>query len=265
MSESRFAHGDGERVVDIGRLRRSCSNCSLRTLCLPEGLDREDIARIDAFVKARVPLDRGEALFRDGDPFGYLYVVRSGSIRTTHASAPGEEQVIGFHLPGELLGLDAISPGAHQCTATALDRTNVCAIPFARLEEAASHVPGIQHQLLRIMSREMLEDHNHVAALGRRSAHERVCMFLAGMISRLERAGHEGERFTLTMSRGDIASYLGLALETVSRVLTRLAEERIISIDRRQVRIVDRAGLDRGAGRGDPARGDTRLRNPPAG
>jgi CRP/FNR family transcriptional regulator, anaerobic regulatory protein len=245
--ESANAAG-GDRVVDLGRLRRSCANCSLRSLCLPEGLPAGDIERLDSVVQQRLPIERGHELFHAGADFHNLYVVRSGSMRTTQAGAPGEEQVIGFHLPGELLGLDAISSGAHQCTAVALDRTSVCAVPFAELEEVAKRVPGLQQQLLRIISREMVEDHNHLAALGRRSARERLALFLHSLALRLERSGHAGDQFNLTMSRGDIASYLGLALETVSRLMTRLSEEGMIAIDRRNLRIVDREALAQAAG-----------------
>lgn len=237
-----------EPVVDIGRLRRSCAHCSLRTLCLPHGLPAADVERLDALVQQRLPIDHGHALFHSGEDFRNLYVVRSGSVRTTQVGAPGEEQVIGFHLPGELLGLDAISTGTHQCTAVALDRTSVCAVPFARLEQVAERVPSLQQQLLRIVSREMVEEHNHLAALGRRSARERLALFLYSLSVRLERSGQAGDRFSLTMSRGDIASYLGLALETVSRLMTRLAEEGVIAIDRRHLRILDRSALAAAAG-----------------
>lgn len=236
------------QVVDIGRLRRSCMTCSLRRLCLPDSLAAAEVEKLDEVVQQRVPLDRGAPLFHAGDAFHNLYVVRSGSIRSTQASTPGEEQVIGFHLPGELLGLDAISSGRHQCDAVALDRTSVCAVPFEQLEKVALKVPALQQQLLRIISREMVEEHGHLAALGRRSARERLALFLHSFAARLERSGHPGDEISLTMSRGDIASYLGVALETVSRLMTRLAEEGIIVIDRRQLRILDRAALARAAG-----------------
>ncbi len=251
--------GDGERlddesVIDLGRLSRSCQDCSLRGLCLPDGLEAADIEMLERVVHQRLPLDRGEELFRAEEEFVNLYVVRSGTIRTTQPTAPGDEQVIGFHLPGELLGLDAISTGRHQCNALALDRTSVCAIPFNQLEQVAVRVPALQQQLLRIISREMVEDHNHLAALGRRSAHERLALFLYSLSERLERSGHGGDQFSLSMSRADIASYLGLALETVSRLMTRLADEGVIAIDRRRLRIVDHGLLAEAAG--NPSRRD---------
>lgn len=241
-------HGAGQPVVDLERLRRACGDCSLRTLCLPEGLSSADVDRIESIVEQRQPLDRAEMLFRAGDEFHHLYVVRSGAMRTTLLATAGEEQVIGFHLPGELLGLDAISAGRHRCTATALEHTNVCAVPFDRLEAVAEVVPSLQRQLLRIVSREMVEDHKHMATLGRRSARERLALFLYSLSARLERSGQGGEQISMSMSRADIASYLGLALETVSRLLGRLADEGVIAIDRRHLRIVDRERLAEAAG-----------------
>ncbi len=234
---------DAEGVVDLGRMRRSCAACSLRSLCLPAGISGEDLHRLDAVVRARLPLTSGEGLFRAGDDFSNLFVVRAGCIRTTHPASDGDEQVIGFHLPGELLGLDAISDGYHQCDAVALERTSVCAVPFAQLEEVATHVPGLQHQVLRIISRELVQDQQHLAALGRRTARERLALFLHSLSQRLHAAGYSGEDFRLPMSRDDIASYLGLALETVSRLLGRLSHEGVIAVERRRVRVLDTAAL----------------------
>ena len=247
--------GPEERIVDLRRLRRTCRDCSLRTLCLPAGIARSDLERLDAVVRSRMPLDRGEALFHAGDRFEHLYVVRSGSVRTTQPGPDGEEQVIGFHLPGELVGLEAISESVHHCAATALERTSVCAVPFDNLESVAAEIPALQKQLHRLISRELVQDQHHLIALGRRTARERIALFLHSLSERLEGAGYSGDDFRLTMSRDDIASYLGLALETVSRLLTRLAEDGVIEVDRRQVRILDRAALAQLAGRPGPQPG----------
>lgn len=243
-----------DRVVDLNRLRRSCADCSLRLLCLPAGVSREDIGRLDEIVRARVPLDRGEALFRAGDVFSSLYVIRSGSVRTARLGDEGDEQVIGFHLPGELVGLEGIGDEAHHCDAVALERTSVCAVHFAQLEQVAARLPSLQQQLHRIMSREITQDHEHLMALGRRTARERVALFLHSLSERLKHAGYDGGDFRLTMSRDDIASYLGLALETVSRLLTKLSDEGVIAVDRRRLRIRDPVALAAAAGHtGAPA------------
>lgn len=237
-----------ERPVDIRRLRRSCADCSLRTLCLPAHIEREDIEALDALVRARMPLDRGEILFHPGDALESLFVVRSGSVRTVQPGSEEDDQVIGFHIAGELVGLDAISEERHRCTAVALERTSVCAIPYNRLQEIAGRIPGLQKQFLRIISREMVRDHEHLLALGRRTARERLALFLHGMSERLGKSGHDGLDFRLSMSREDIASYLGLALETVSRLLSRFVDDGILHVERRRVRILQPDRLARIAG-----------------
>lgn len=256
-----MAAGKGaERVVDLNRLRRSCSECSLRLLCLPAGVSREDVGQLDEIVKARLPLDRGEALFRAGDAFSSLYVIRSGSVRTARVSDDGDEQVIGFHLPGELVGLEGIGDDQHHCDAVALERTSVCALQLSQLEQVAARIPAVQQQFNRIMSREIMQDHAHLMALGRRTARERVALFLHSLSERLEEAGYDGGDFRLSMSREDIASYLGLALETVSRLLTRLSDEGVIAVDRRRLRIRDGAALAAAAGRTSSSPGRARDR-----
>lgn len=235
-------------VVDLHSLRRSCGDCSLRTLCLPAGMARDDIDQLDAVVRARVPLASGETLFSAGDPLCNLFVVRAGTIRTSQTDSGGEDQILGFHVPGDILGLDAISEERHQCNAVALERTSLCAVPFAHLESVAQEVPGLQHQFLRIMSRELIRDHEHLAAMGRRSARERLAVFLHSLSERRFRAGYPADELHLAMSRADIANYLGLALETVSRLLTRFAEEEVIEVERRRLRIRNVDALRSAAG-----------------
>lgn len=237
-----------DRVVDF-RSRRSCADCSLRSVCLPAGLARGELQQLDQFVQARVPLDRGDVIFRAGDPLDYIYVVRTGSVRTVFPGSEGDDQVIGFHLPSELVGLDAISANAHQCDAVALERTSVCALPLGRLERLAAEIPALQRQFHVMISRQISHDHRHLVAVGRRTARERLALFLHALSERLESGGYSGVDFHLSMSREDIANYLGLALETVSRLLTKLAEEGVIRVERRRVRIVDPDALARIAGR----------------
>lgn len=242
-----------EPIVDIGRLRRSCADCSLRTLCLPAQIGRDDVERLDAVVRARMPMDRGDALFRVGDSLDSLFVIRSGSVRTVQPGSEGEDQVIGFHMPGELVGLDAVSDDRHHCTAIALERTSVCAIPFDRLQEVAGRIPGLQRQFLRIISREMIRDHEHLLALGRRTARERLALFLHALSMRLSKSGHDGLDFHLSMSRDDMANYLGLALETVSRLLSKFDEDGVLHVDRRRVRILQPNRLAEIAGEPKPS------------
>jgi len=239
---------DDPPIVNLQALRRTCADCSLRSLCLPAGIDLKDLERLDAFVRKPAPLVRGDKLFHAGQYFDLLYVVRSGSLKTVQPAEDGETQVMGFHIPGELLGLDAISDDRHRCDAIALERTSVCALPFSRLEQVATEIPSLQRQLHRFISREIVHDQEHLAALGRRTARERIALFLCSLSRRLSSAGYSGTEFNLSMSREDMADYLGLALETVSRLLKKLCDDGILEVERRRVRILDRRALDSIAG-----------------
>lgn len=250
--------------IDLVRLRRSCADCSLGELCLPAGVDRDDLGRLDTLVQRRRPLQRGESLFRAGDPLRSVYVASDGAFKTVVVNEAGEEHVLGFHLPGELFGLDAIGSGKHRCEAIALGEARVCELPFASLSTVASQLPSLQRQLLRVMGQSADRDHDHVDVLSRRQASERIAMFLHGLGERYHRIGQPGDDFQLPMSRDEIARYLGLALETVSRGFTRLHDDGVIDVRGRRVRIVDAKGLQavahgcepeapRGVGRQRPA------------
>jgi CRP/FNR family transcriptional regulator len=231
-------------VVDIERLRRSCAQCSLHVLCLPAGVDSGDLQRLDDIVRSRRPLEQGETLFRVGQPLASLYVAREGAFKTLALSQDGETQVIGFHLPGELMGLDAMGGGAHACEAVALTRATVCEIPMAQLESVCRQLPGLQHQLLRIIGQGIQRDQGHMEMLGRRQAGERMALFLHGLSERYRLLGRPSDMFMLPMSREDIASFLGMVIETVSRTLTKMQDDGLISVRGRQLRILDPARLD---------------------
>ena len=229
--------------LDLARLRRSCADCSLGELCLPAGVDREDLGRLDTMIQRRRPLQRGDSLFRAGDPLRSVYVASDGAFKTVVVNEAGEEHVLGFHLPGELFGLDAIGSGKHRCEAIALGEAKVCELPFASLSSVAAQLPSLQRQLLRVMGQSADRDHDHVDVLSRRQASERIGMFLHGLSERYRRIGQSGDDFQLPMSRDDIARYLGLALETVSRGFTRLHDEKVIDVRGRRVRILAASAL----------------------
>lgn len=231
-----------DKVVDISKIKVACQNCSLFQLCLPMGVDKDDLSRLDEIIKRKRPVKRGDDLFRVGDEFKAIYAVRSGSIKTYSPSHDGQEQVTGFHLPGELLGLDAISNGHHPCTAKSLETTSVCEIPFERLEELGHQIPSLQRQMFRVMSREIFEEESHTLLLGKRNAEERLAAFLLSVSSRFKSRGFSATEFNLSMSRNDIGNYLGLAVETVSRMFTRFQDEGVLSVERKHVEIHD---LDR--------------------
>ncbi|MBK7043905.1 MAG: helix-turn-helix domain-containing protein [Rhodanobacteraceae bacterium] len=234
--------------LDLAELRRSCRSCALHALCLPASISSEDLTSLDAIVRARRPLNRGDLLFASGTRFQSLFVVRSGSFKTTLEMNSGEQQVLGFHLPGEILGFDALSDDVHRCSAEALERASVCDAPFAQIDEFAANVPGLRRQLLRIASREVVKDHEHLMMMGRRQAQERLAIFLRSLSQRYRNLQRAPELLELPMSRHELANYLGLVVETVSRMFTRFEELGVLRVNRKQIRIVNFARLDELAG-----------------
>lgn len=243
-------------IVDLAHLRRGCARCSLQQLCLPAGINVEELQRLEAIVRRRRPVERGERLFRAGDRLGAVYVARDGAFKTVSVHEDGDEQVVGFHLPGDLMGLDALGTGAHRCEAIALTTANVCEVPFEDLGGIAAQVPGLQHQLMRVIGQSVDRDQDHMDMLAKRQASERIALFLHGLGERYRHIGQSATQFKLPMSREDIARFLGLALETVSRGFTRLQEDDVIAVVGRRVEVVDLAELERLAHGGDS--GDSR-------
>lgn len=249
-------------VLDLARLRRGCAQCSLQQLCLPAGITVDELQRLDDIVKRRRPVEQGERLFRQGDSLSAVYVARDGAFKTVTISEDGEEQVVGFHLAGELIGLDALGLGHHRCEAVALNTANVCEVPFDQLAQVASQVPGLQQQLLRVIGQSLGRDQDHVGMLVRRQANERIALFLHGLSERLRHIGQSGTQFKLPMSREDIARFLGLALETVSRGFTKLQDDGVIEVIGRRITIADPAELNRlahGAEHSEPRRSSHRA------
>jgi CRP/FNR family transcriptional regulator len=212
----------------VSHLKVACSNCNLRELCLPIGLAMPDIEKLGELVSTRRRIKRGEALFRAGDQFDSLYAVRLGFLKSTVMSSDGREQVTGFHMAGELVGMDGISSEQHSCDTVALEDTEVCVIPYERLEEVASAVPVLRNHFHKVMSREIVREHGVMLLLGSMHAEER---------------GYSRTEFVLRMTRAEIGSYLGLKLETVSRVLSRFAQDGLLEVNQKHVRILDTDGL----------------------
>ncbi len=228
-----------DSVIDLVRLRQSCAKCSLQTLCLPAAIGLDDMEQLDRVVRNRRPMAVGDHLYRSGQTLNALFVAREGAFKTTITDEQGQSQVIGFHLPGELIGLDALGSGTHACDAQALTQANVCEVPLSQLEAVAAQVPGLQHQLLRIIGQSINRDHSHLEMLGVKSASDRMALFLHGLSERYRMLGRPAELIVLPMSRQDIGSYLGLVIETVSRSFNKLQEDGVISVHGRQVKILD--------------------------
>ena len=221
----------------------ACSSCCLRHVCLPCDLDSPELKRFDQVAATRRRVARGASLYRSGDGFASVYAVRSGSFKTLGISRQGDEKVTGFHLPGEFLGLDAVSSGRHAYSAVALEDSEVCILPFPALEKMAMSMPALQHQLLRLVASDMSHDHGLMALLGSMSAEQRLAAFLMSLSRRHQRLGFSPIRFVLRMTRDEIGNYLGLTLETVSRLLSRFQREGLIAVHQRDVELRNSARL----------------------
>ena len=244
---------DGVVPIDLARLRRSCADCALAQLCLPAGIDGDDLGRLEALVQKRRPMQRGDRLFRPGDALGSVFVASEGAFKTVVLSETGEEHVLGFHVPGELFGLDAVGSGTHRCEAVALEQAWVCELPFDTLAGVAMQLPSLQRQLLKVMGQSADRDRDLVDVLSRRQASERVALFLSGLAERYRRMGRSGVDVHLPMSREEIGRHLGLALETVSRGFSRLHEDGVIEVRGRRVQVLDPKRLQAAASGCDAA------------
>jgi CRP/FNR family transcriptional regulator, anaerobic regulatory protein len=223
----------------------TCSTCNLRELCLPAGLSADDLKRVEKVVNLRRRLKRGEVLFSAGDGFHSIFAIRSGFFKTSVVDREGREQVTGFSMGGELLGLDGLGGGHYNGTAVALEDCEVCVMPFAMIEEISHDIRGMQRHLHSVLAREIVRDHGVMMLLGSMCAEERLATFLLNLSRRLVRRGFSQSEFHLRMTREEIGSYLGLKLETVSRIFSRFQEEGLIEVQQKHVRIVDIDGLQR--------------------
>jgi CRP/FNR family transcriptional regulator len=230
-------------VISIRDLRAHCASCSLRELCLPMGLGTDAMRELEALVVGRQRFKKGAAIFHPGDRFTALYAIRSGSCKTTVSDQSGREQVIGYHLMGDMVGFDGIESGQHKCQAVSIEDTEICAVPFARLEELASRLPPLQHNLHRFLSRELVRDENLLLAVGSMDAQERIAAFLLSLSQRYQLRGYSSKQFVLRLTRKDIGSYLGMKLETVSRLLSHLQSKKLIKINKNVIQLLDLQGL----------------------
>ena len=211
----------------------------MRTLCLPVGLSDSDIDELEGMLGNRTKLKKGDALFHNGAPFTALYAIKLGSLKTTVLSDDGREQVAGYHMAGDLLGLDGMGDDRHGCEAIALEDSELCVMPFTRIEELARHVPALQHNLHKFMSREIERDHRVMLLLGSMRAEERLAAFLLNLSERYKTRGYSSTEFVLRMTREEIGSYLGLKLETVSRLFSKFQEEGLVMVAGRSIKIID--------------------------
>lgn len=224
------------KVVEEPCVPIACADCGIYNLCLAVGGD-VDLSLLNTLVKNRRTYKRGEPLFSIGEPYRAVFAIRSGSVKTSVLTDDGRIQVTGFHIAGELMGLNSLVADRYNCEARALETTSVCEVPFERYEELVAQVPGLQHQMLKIMSQEIIHNQEMMLLLGKKRAEERLASFFVNLSRRLKRHGQPAEELRLSMSRSDIGDYLGLAEETVCRVISRFEEESLISTQRRIVRL----------------------------
>lgn len=230
-------------VINLDDLRAKCKSCSLFQLCLPLGLNDGDIDKLEAIVKRRRVVDKGSYLYHAGDSLKSLFVVRSGSFKSYVPVQDSAEQVVGFHLPGELMGMDGIHGEQHRSYSKALETSSICEIPYDRLETLSYEVPGLGHHLMSLMSEELQHEQSHVTQLAKMTADARLANFILQMSQRHTERGHSASEFNLSMSRTDIANLLGLAVETVSRLFTHFQTLNILKVERKHIQIINMDGL----------------------
>ena len=229
--------------IPLSTLRVSCINCNLRERCLPARMSLREIERMEDIVTTRRRVKRGDALYRAGDRFDCLYAIRLGFLKSTVMSSDGREQVTAFHMAGEMVGLDGIANEVHSCDAIALEDTEVCVIPYEKLLDLTATMRVMAAHFHRVMSREIVRQHGVILLLGSMHAEERLAASLLNLSQRIEARGYSRSEFVLRMTRAEIGSYLGLKLETVSRVLSRFSHDGLIQVNQKHVQILNASGL----------------------
>lgn len=221
----------------------NCSSCRLNSICLPLALESDDIQLLDDIIQRSKPLQKNQHLYREGDDFQSVYAVRSGTLKAYKTTDDGREQVTGFYFPGEILGMDGISNNTHASSAKALETAATCEIPFTSLEKLSAHMPSLQRHFFQLMSREITEDQLLITLLSKNSADERVAALMVSISTRYARRKLSATQFRLPMSRVDIGNYLGLTVETVSRVFSRMQKLDIMRVDNKEIEILDPQAL----------------------
>lgn len=222
-----------------GFIKASCGDCNLKGLCLPIALDVQDVDRLDRIIQRSRPIQASEHIYNAGDEFASIYAVRSGSVKGYLVDDEGTEQVTGFYLPGEIFGFDGIGNHEHNCAVVAMETSTVCEIPFARLEELSRQIPVLQHHFFQLMSRQIESDHKMMMTLSKKNAEGRLATLLSSLSRRYARRNLSPNAMRLPMSRLDIGNFLGLTIETVSRTFSKLQKEGVISVEGREIRILN--------------------------
>lgn len=216
-----------------------CQDCSISQLCIPVSLNAEEMGKLDDIIERKKPLHKGDYLFEAGQPLRSIYAVRSGSFKSYTLTESGEEQITGFHLAGDIVGFDGISTMSHKSYAQAMETAMVCEIPFTTLDDLSGKLPKLRHQVMRMMSNEINYDQEMLLMLNKKTAEERLAAFLANLSTRFGERDFSKKEFRLTMTRGEIGNYLGLTVETISRLLSRFQKAEIIKVEGKFITILD--------------------------
>jgi len=231
-----------------GQQHIHCQNCSISELCLPFSLSDKELDVLDKIIDRKRPIHKGEQVFQDGDQMTSLYAVRSGTFKTFTVNEQGEEQITGFHLAGDILGFDAIAATEHPSFAKALETSMVCEIPYSTLDTLSNTMPKLKKQVLRLMSSEIKADQEMLTLLNRKNAEQRLATFISTLSARYHARGLSSKEFRLSMTRSDIGNYIGLTVETISRLFNRFHKAGLIKIDGKLITILDLDELNEVAG-----------------
>ena len=240
------------RRIQSGGCAIHCQDCSISQLCIPFTLNEHELNQLDNIIERKKPIQKSQVIFKAGDELKSLYAIRSGTIKSYTISETGEEQITSFHLPGDLVGFDAINNMRHPSFAQALETAMVCEIPFDILDDLSGKMPKLRQQIMRLMSNEIRSDQEMILLLSKMNAEERLAAFIVNLSNRYSARGFSAREFRLTMTRGDIGNYLGLTVETISRLLGRFQKSGVLSVQGKYVTINDLATLHNMSGSVNP-------------
>ncbi|MEX7649946.1 fumarate/nitrate reduction transcriptional regulator Fnr [Klebsiella pneumoniae] len=225
------------RRIQSGGCAIHCQDCSISQLCIPFTLNEHELDQLDNIIERKKPIQKGQTLFKAGDELKSLYAIRSGTIKSYTITEQGDEQITGFHLAGDLVGFDAIGTGLHPSFAQALETSMVCEIPFETLDDLSGKMPNLRQQMMRLMSGEIKGDQHMILLLSKKNAEERLAAFIYNLSRRFAQRGFSPREFRLTMTRGDIGNYLGLTVETISRLLGRFQKSGMLAVKGKYITI----------------------------
>lgn len=238
-----------QKRVPVTQESTHCSTCMMGSVCVPVGMPAHEVEQLDDLVKERIRIEKGQILFQHGDTLDALFGLRIGSLKTQIMESFGQQQITGFFLPGEIIGLDGMMDGQHSSTAIAMEDSEVCVVRLDAIDEISRQVPTLQHQIRRLMGKEIARSHQVMLALGSMRSEQRLAAFLINLSQRLAALGYSSSEFIMRMTREEIGNYLGLTLETVSRLFSRFAREGVIRVSQREVKILDLDALNELVGR----------------